>query len=153
MSGKETFRMSFCEYLCFSRNLISHRFYKSICKLNFALSNYSQKYLYLSEEFFTCELPAFNADLFQNYVFDALLKCLKDTLKLQPIFSQTVWFEISFCFKFYLGQRLVLYLAAADLMFSIPHPLDHIYSLFQIEVAYEVFCTIAAFILQVNFKI
>ena len=38
-------------------------------------------------------------------------------------------------------------------MFSIPHPLDHIYSLFQIEASYGVFCTIAAFILQVNSKI
>ena len=45
---------------------------------------------------------------------------------------------------------MVLYLAVTALLFCVPHPLDHVYSLFQIETAYEEFCVVAAFILQVN---
>ena len=43
----------------------------------------------------------------------------------------------------------MLYLAVADLLFSISHAIDHLYSVLQIEQGFEEFCIFAAFLLEV----
>ena len=49
-----------------------------------------------------------------------------------------------------LGQRLVFYLAVADLLFSIVHFVDHLYAVLQITFGFEEFCVTAAFFLNVS---
>ena len=43
----------------------------------------------------------------------------------------------------------MLYLAVADLVFSISHAIDHLYSVLQIKQGFEEFCIFAAFLLEV----
>ena len=43
----------------------------------------------------------------------------------------------------------MLYLAVADLLFSISHAIDHLYSVLQIKQGFEEFCIFAAFLLEV----
>ena len=118
------------------------------------LSIHRQKYLYICQKcLFTCELHSIYCKFISKLFIWCIRKMTQRFIAVATKFLSNGQIWNQFFFNFYLGQRLVLYLAAADLMFSIPHPLDHIYSLFQIEAAYEVFCTIAAFILQVNAKI
>ena len=49
-----------------------------------------------------------------------------------------------------LGQRLVFYLAVADLLFSIIHFIDHLYAVLEISFEFENFCVTAAFFLNVS---
>ena len=51
---------------------------------------------------------------------------------------------------FLLGQRLVFYLAVADLLLSIVHFVDHLYAVLQITFGFEEFCVMAAFFLNVS---
>ena len=47
------------------------------------------------------------------------------------------------------GQRMVFYLAIVDLIFSLPHPVDHIYAIFQIKSSFEELCVFFAVTMQV----
>ena len=50
---------------------------------------------------------------------------------------------------YFAGERLVLYLAVADLLFSIFHAVDHLYSVLEIKHGFEEFCVFAGFLLEV----
>ena len=44
----------------------------------------------------------------------------------------------------------MLYLAVADLLFSIFHAVDHLYSVLEIKHGFEEFCVFAGFLLEVS---
>ena len=64
--------------------------------------------------------------------------------------TKVAWNQKCF-FSIFSAQRMIIYLAVVDLLFSIPHPFDHIYAIFQIQDGFEGFCVFFAFTLQVSF--
>ena len=66
-----------------------------------------------------------------------------------PIFVFIKILITDFNILFLSGERLVLYLAVADLLFSIIHSVDHLYSVLQIKRGFEEFCIFAGFLLEV----
>lgn len=99
------------------------------------------------------KLSIFSQIITPNFCFQKLiaLKGAQQNKSDQTNITQ-LFNSFKFCVGFIVpaGQRMVLYLAVTDLLFSVPHPVDHFYSLLHIKTAYEEFCIISGLILQVG---